>query len=44
MADSEKAQQLYKNARLHVIPGAGHGFNPKEMKELKEQIKIFFVE
>lgn len=42
MPDSEKAQKLYKDARLHVIPGAGHGFNPKEMKELKEQIAVFF--
>lgn len=42
MSDSEKAQKLYKDARLHVIPGAGHGFNPKEMKELKEQIAVFF--
>ncbi len=39
--DSEKAQKLYKDARLHIIPGAGHGFNPKEMKELKDQMRSF---
>lgn len=42
MADSEKAQKIYKGARLHIIPGAGHGFNPKERNELKEQIKNFY--
>lgn len=29
ISDSDKASQLYKDARMHVIPGASHGFNPK---------------
>ena len=27
---SQKAVEVYKDARLHVIPGAGHGFRPEE--------------
>ena len=30
--------KTYKNARLHIIPGAGHGFKPKEREEAVEQI------
>ncbi len=41
MDDSERAVKTYKNASLHVIPGAGHGFKPKERQEAIEQIKIF---
>ncbi len=41
MKDSERAVQLYKNARLHVIPGAGHGFKPEELKQSIEQIRLF---
>ena len=41
MKDSEKAVKTYKNARLHVIPGAGHGFKPHEQKQSVEQITIF---
>ncbi|MBO4753343.1 MAG: alpha/beta fold hydrolase [Bacteroidales bacterium] len=44
MADSERALKTYRNARLHVIPGAGHGFNAVEMKESLEQIKAFLEE
>ena len=40
MDDSRRAAKTYKNARLHVIPGAGHGFKPKERKEAIEQIKM----
>lgn len=43
MEDSEKASQLYEDARLHIIPGAGHGFKPAEMKELKEHIRLFMT-
>lgn len=39
--DSKRAVKTYKNARLHVIPGAGHGFKPKERQEAIEHIKAF---
>jgi pimeloyl-ACP methyl ester carboxylesterase len=41
MKDSERAVQLYKDARLHVIPGAGHGFKPAELKEEMQQLEEF---
>ncbi len=41
MEDSRRAAQTYKNAKLHVIPGAGHGFKPRERAEAIEQIKSF---
>lgn len=41
MEDSRRAVKLYKDARLHVIPEAGHGFRPHEFKESLEQIKLF---
>lgn len=41
MKDSEKAVETYKNARLYVIPGARHGFNPNEKKLELEQINLF---
>jgi hypothetical protein len=41
MEDSRRAVKTYKNARLHVIPGAGHGFKPKERQEAIEQIESF---
>lgn len=41
MADSRRAVKLYKDARLYVIPGAGHGFKPKEQQLSLEQIKTF---
>ena len=41
MQDSKQAVKLYKDARLHIIPGAGHGFRPHEFKELVNQIKNF---
>lgn len=37
--DSRRAAKTYKNARLHIIPGAGHGFKPKERQEAIEQIQ-----
>lgn len=39
--DSKRAQKLYKDARLHIIPGAGHGFKPKEFQEEAEQLESF---
>ena len=41
MDDSRRAVKNYKNARLHIIPGAGHGFKPAEQRESLEQIKIY---
>lgn len=41
MQDSKQAVKLYKDARLHIIPGAGHGFRPHEFKESVNQIKNF---
>ncbi len=42
MDDSRRAVQLYaKGARLHVIPGAGHGFNPAEFREEMAQLEKF---
>ena len=40
---SRKAQKFYKDARLHVIPGAGHGFRPHEFEEAIQQIKPFLT-
>ena len=39
LEDSRRAAKTYKNARLHVIPGAGHGFKPKERQEAIGQIR-----
>ena len=39
MEDSRRAAKTYKQARLHVIPGAGHGFKPKERQEAIDQIR-----
>jgi len=44
MEDSKRAVKTYKNARLHVIPGAGHGFNPEEQAQSLQQIKAFLEE
>ena len=44
MKDSERAVKIYKDARLHVISGAGHGFNPHEFAESIEQIVQFLNE
>ena len=43
MDDSRRAINQYKNARLHVIPGAGHGFKPDEFKESLREIKAFLA-
>lgn len=39
--DSKRAIELYDDARLHVIPGAGHGFKPEEFEESLVQIRSF---
>lgn len=42
MEDSKKAvNEVYKDAQLHVIPGAGHGFRPAEQQEAAIQIERF---
>ncbi|MBO5185762.1 MAG: alpha/beta fold hydrolase [Prevotella sp.] len=41
MEDSRRAAKLYNNARLYVIPAAGHGFKPKEQQLSLEQIRTF---
>lgn len=38
---SERAVKVYKNAKLHTIPNAGHGFKPNELKQSLEWIKEF---
>lgn len=43
VAGSERAQKLYNDARLHIIPGAGHGFNAKEFEENSAQIEKFLA-
>lgn len=39
--DSRRAVKGYRDARLHIIPGAGHGFKPKEQRQSLQQIKAF---
>ena len=42
MDDSRRARQLYRpGTRLHIIPGAGHGFNPHELRQEMEQLELF---
>ncbi|MCR5132306.1 MAG: alpha/beta fold hydrolase [Prevotella sp.] len=41
MEDSKRAISLYNKARLHVIPGAGHGFKPQEFQQSIQQIVEF---
>lgn len=41
LEDSRRAFKIYKDARLYVIPGAGHGFKSKELKESLLQIEGF---
>lgn len=41
MDDTRRAVSLYKDVRLHVIPGAGHGFKPQELQECISQIAAF---
>lgn len=39
MDDSRRAARTYKNASLHIIPGAGHGFKPEEQRQSLQQIR-----
>ena len=41
MEDSQKAVSIYKDARLHIIKGAGHGFKEHELQEYFQQVKLF---
>ena len=41
LADSERAAELYADARLHVIRGAGHGFNAAQCDEALQQVARF---
>lgn len=41
LEDSRRALKIYKDARLHIISGAGHGFNANELKQSLLQIKKF---
>ena len=41
MDDSRRAVAMYREARLHVIKGAGHGFRGTEQQEALEQIRDF---
>ena len=42
MDDSRRAQQLYRSGtRLHIIPGAGHGFKPDELKQEMKFLEQF---
>ena len=41
MEDSRRAVEIYREARLHIIKGAGHGFKPAEQQESFEVIKSF---
>ena len=43
MEDSKKAVRKYRDASLHVIPGAGHGFKEQERAEAIEQIRVFLT-
>ena len=33
--------KLYKDVSLHIIPGASHGFKPKEFQEEADQLEKF---
>ncbi len=41
---SVDAQKFYKKARLHIIPGAGHGFNAEQQTECLREIRKFLQE
>ncbi|MBQ8948552.1 MAG: alpha/beta fold hydrolase [Prevotella sp.] len=41
IADSRRAAENYKDASLHVIKGAGHGFKEKELEDSFDAIKKF---
>ena len=41
LADSERAEKLFPNARLHVFPGEGHGFSPASGKQVDALLRDF---
>jgi pimeloyl-ACP methyl ester carboxylesterase len=41
---SKRAVKQYKDARLHIIPGAGHGFKSHELEESFVEIRKFLEE
>lgn len=41
VADSHRAASLYKDALLHIIPRAGHGFNAEQQAEAQRVLKEF---
>lgn len=41
VADSRRAASLYKDAQLHIIHGAGHGFNAEQQAEAQRVLKEF---
>ena len=41
MEDSRRAIELYHDAQLHIIKGAGHGFKPNEQQESFRVITVF---
>lgn len=41
LADSEKAEKLFPNARLHVFPGEGHGFSPAAGAQVDALLRDF---
>ena len=41
---SRRAVKLYKDARLKVIPKAGHGFNPQDFQKSLEWIRQFLTD
>lgn len=41
VADSRRAASLYKDALLHIIHGAGHGFNTEQQAEAQRVLKDF---
>ena len=42
--DCEKAVEVYKNAKLTVYPGQGHGFTGEYYTKSMEAIKDFVLE
>lgn len=44
LADSERVVKMYKNARLHVIPGAGHGFDNDQFAKMIGWLNEFLSE
>ena len=41
LADSERAEKLFPNARLHVFPGEGHGFSPAAGAQVDALLRDF---